>query len=135
MVPSQICDISKFPSVTSHPVFFQKTSAAPFGNKSPQLRGAWSAHDQTCKISREKLPHPLKLRQDELIKRNFFVSLPLCEGSSFLQTPVLNGGGPILSEICRVALILKFEQLFSTLKETSNPIFEKNLENFNAFLS
>ena len=24
-----------------HPVFFQKTSAAPFGNKSPQLRGAW----------------------------------------------------------------------------------------------
>ena len=24
-----------------HPVYFQKTSAAPFGNRSPQLRGAW----------------------------------------------------------------------------------------------
>ena len=25
----------------SHPVYFQKNSAAPFGNRSPQLRGAW----------------------------------------------------------------------------------------------
>ena len=24
-----------------HPVYFKKTSAAPFGNRSPQLRGAW----------------------------------------------------------------------------------------------
>ena len=60
-----------------HPVYFQKTSAAPFGNRSPQPRGAWSAHEQTCKISREELPHPLKQRQDELRNRNFFVSLPL----------------------------------------------------------
>ena len=62
--------------VTVHPVYFQKTSAAPFGN-SPQLRGAWSAHEQTCKISREKLPHHLKQGRDELRKRNFFVCVPL----------------------------------------------------------
>jgi hypothetical protein len=36
-----------------------------------------SAHEQTCKISREELPHPIKQRRDELRKRNFFVSLPL----------------------------------------------------------
>ena len=27
--------------LTLHPVYFKKTSAAPFGNRSPQLRGAW----------------------------------------------------------------------------------------------
>ena len=27
--------------ISEHPVYFQKTSAAPFGNRSPQLRGAW----------------------------------------------------------------------------------------------
>ena len=36
-----------------------------------------SAHEQTCKISREELPNPIKQRQDELRKKNFFVSLPL----------------------------------------------------------
>ena len=43
----------------------------------PSCEEPGSAHEQTCKISREKLPHPLKQRRDELRKRNFFVSLPL----------------------------------------------------------
>ena len=30
-----------FVTFIMHPVYFQKTSAAPFGNSSPQLRGAW----------------------------------------------------------------------------------------------
>ena len=54
-------------------------------------------------MSREEPLNPLKQRQEKLRKRNFFVSLPLGEGSSFLQTPVLNGGDLKLSEICRVA--------------------------------
>ena len=36
-----------------------------------------SAHEQTWKISREELPHPIKQRRDELRKNYFFVSLPL----------------------------------------------------------
>ena len=36
-----------------------------------------SAHEQTCKISREELPHPIKQRRDELRKKIFFGSLPL----------------------------------------------------------
>ena len=36
-----------------------------------------SAHEETCKISREELPHPIKQRRDELRKTDFFVSLPL----------------------------------------------------------
>ena len=43
----------------------------------PSCEEPGSAHEQTCKISREKMPHPLKQRRDELRKRNFFVSLPL----------------------------------------------------------
>ena len=39
--------------------------------------GSGSAHEQTYKISREELPHPIKQRRDELRERNFFVSLPL----------------------------------------------------------
>ena len=60
-----------------HLVHYQKTYAAPFGIICPQLRGAWSEHEQTCKIAREDLPHPLKQRQDELRKGNFFVCMPL----------------------------------------------------------
>ena len=56
---------------------FQKPCAAPFGKMSHQLQGARSAHEQTCKYSREELPHPLKQRQDELRKVNPFVYLPL----------------------------------------------------------
>ena len=55
---------------------------------SPQLREACSAPEQTCnKNSRE------------------VISLSLCfsgGGSSFLLTPVLNGGGQILPELFRV---------------------------------
>ena len=43
----------------------------------PSCEEPGSAHEQTCKISREELPHPIKQRQDELRKRNFSVSLPL----------------------------------------------------------
>jgi hypothetical protein len=43
----------------------------------PSCEEPGSAHEQTFKISREELPHPIKQRQDELRKRNFFVSLPL----------------------------------------------------------
>ena len=43
----------------------------------PSCEEPGSAHEQTCKISREELPHPIKQRRDELRKRNFFVSLPL----------------------------------------------------------
>ena len=43
----------------------------------PNCEEPGSAHEQNCKISREKLPHPLKQRRDELRMRNFFVSLPL----------------------------------------------------------
>ena len=44
----------------------------------PSCEEPGSAHEQTCKISREELPHPIKQRRDELRKRYFFVSLPLC---------------------------------------------------------
>ena len=30
-----------YPILKPHPVYFKKTSAAPFGNRSPQLQGAW----------------------------------------------------------------------------------------------
>jgi hypothetical protein len=40
-------------------------------------KGVPSCEEQLFKISREELPHPIKQRQDELRKRNFFVSLPL----------------------------------------------------------
>ena len=43
----------------------------------PNCEEPGSAHEQTCKISREELPNPIKQRRDELRKRNFFVSLPL----------------------------------------------------------
>ena len=43
----------------------------------PSCEEPGSAHEQTCKISREELSHPIKLRRDELRQRNFFVSLPL----------------------------------------------------------
>ena len=43
----------------------------------PSCEEPGSAHEQTCKISREELPHPIKQRRDELRKNNFFVSLPL----------------------------------------------------------
>ena len=43
----------------------------------PSCEEPWSAHEQTCKISGEELPHPIKQRRDELRKNKFFVSLPL----------------------------------------------------------
>ena len=43
----------------------------------PSCEEPGSVHEQTCKISREELPHPNKQRQDEMKKRNFFFSLPL----------------------------------------------------------
>ena len=43
----------------------------------PSCEEPGSAHEQTCKISREELPHPIKQRRDELRKIYFFVSLPL----------------------------------------------------------
>ena len=43
----------------------------------PSCEEPWSAHEQTCKISREELPDPIKQRRDELRKNHFFVSLPL----------------------------------------------------------
>ena len=43
----------------------------------PSCEEPGSAHEQTCKISREELPHPIKQRRDELRKKHFFVSLPL----------------------------------------------------------
>ena len=79
-----------------HPVHFQKTYVEPFGNMSPQLRGAWCAHEQTYKISREEPPHSLKQRQDELRKGYFFVSRSLWWR---LLISVLNGCGQILSEL------------------------------------
>ena len=36
----------------------------------------WSAHEQTCKISRDELPNPIKQRRDDLRKNHFFVYLP-----------------------------------------------------------
>ena len=53
-------------TLDQHPFHFQKTFAVPIGHKSPQLQGAWSAHEQTCKTSREAVPHPLKQQQGEL---------------------------------------------------------------------
>jgi hypothetical protein len=41
----------------------------------PSCEEPGSAHEQTCKISREELPHPIKQRRDEQRKFNFFVSL------------------------------------------------------------
>ena len=38
VVASQACMLCSY---CSHPVYFKKTSAAPFGNRSPQLWGAW----------------------------------------------------------------------------------------------
>ena len=46
----------------------------------PSCKEPGSAHEQTCKIYREVLPHPFKQRRDELRKRHFFVSLPLWWG-------------------------------------------------------
>ena len=43
----------------------------------PSCEEPGSAHEQTCKISREELPHPIKQRRDELGEKKFFVSLPL----------------------------------------------------------
>ena len=43
----------------------------------PSCEEPGSAHEQTCKISREELPHPIKQGRDELRKKKFFVSLPL----------------------------------------------------------
>ena len=43
----------------------------------PSCEEPGSAHEQTCKISREELPHPNSQRQNELRRRNFFASLPL----------------------------------------------------------
>ena len=48
------------PTETVHPVYFQKNSAAPFASRSPSCEEPGSAHEQTCKISREELPHPFK---------------------------------------------------------------------------
>ena len=67
----------KSPGHTLHPVHFKKTLGAPFCHMSPQLRGAWSAHEQTCTISREELPRHLKQKQEKLRKDNIFVFLPL----------------------------------------------------------
>ena len=61
----------------THPVYFQKTSAAPFGNRSPQLRGAWVCTWADLQNLQGGAPHPIKQRRDELRKRNVFVSLPL----------------------------------------------------------
>ena len=43
----------------------------------PSCEEPGSAHEQTCKISREELPNLFKQRRDELRERNFFVSLTL----------------------------------------------------------
>ena len=43
----------------------------------PSCEEPGSAHEQTCKISKEELPHPIKQRRDDLRKRNFFVFLSL----------------------------------------------------------
>ena len=43
----------------------------------PSFEEPGSAHEQTCKVSREEPPHPIKQRRDELRKRYFFVSLSL----------------------------------------------------------
>ena len=51
----------------------------------PSREEPGSAHEQTCKISRVNLPHPLKQRQDELRKRNFFVSAPLVKAPHFCR--------------------------------------------------
>ena len=40
-------------SYRGHPVRFKKTSAAPFCSRSPSCEEPGSAHEQTCKISRE----------------------------------------------------------------------------------
>ena len=55
----------------------RKSLQHPLATGVPSCEEPWSAHEQTCKISREELPHPIKQRQDELRERNFFVSLPL----------------------------------------------------------
>ena len=68
-----------------HLVHYQKTYAAPFGIICPQLRGAWSEHEQTCKIAREDLPHPLKQRQDELRKGKSIVSATLAKAPHFCR--------------------------------------------------
>ena len=45
IMPVNICatslSLSRNTAKNHHPVYFKKTSAAPFGNSSPQLRGAW----------------------------------------------------------------------------------------------
>ena len=43
----------------------------------PSCEEPGSTHEQTCKISREELPNPIKQRPDELRKKHFFVSLAL----------------------------------------------------------
>ena len=48
----------------------------------PSCKEPGSAHEQTCKISREELPQPIKQRRDELTKRNFFVSV--CSKKSYM---------------------------------------------------
>ena len=60
----------------SSSVYFKKISAA-LATGVPSCEKPGSAHEQTCQISREELPHPIKQRRDELRKRYFFVSLPL----------------------------------------------------------
>ena len=55
----------------------RKPPRHPLPTGVPSCEEPGSAHEQTCKISREELPHPIKQRRDELRKINFFVSLPL----------------------------------------------------------
>ena len=45
---------------------FSDPFAAPFGRRSSRLQGAWSAHEQKFKISREELPHLLTISPTRL---------------------------------------------------------------------
>ena len=66
-------------NMTRHPVVYtsRKSLQHLLATGVPSCEEPWSAHEQTCKISREELPHPIKQRQNELRKNHFFVSLPL----------------------------------------------------------
>ena len=67
-------------SINMHLVYFKKISAAPFGNRSLQLRGAWVCTWAVLQILQggASPPHKTETRWTE--KERFFVSLPFLWG-------------------------------------------------------
>ena len=66
-------------SRTIHPVYFKKTSAAPFGNRSAQLQGAWACSWADLQGLQGD---PIKQRRDELRRKKI-----LCLSAPSVKAP------------------------------------------------